>query len=364
MKTTNNIVQLKILDTIRGGAALYVLVHHARLLLTVPYYKGYLRHPEKYNLLDKLMMYGFSAFKFGHEAVILFFILSGFVIHLKQAGELTSNNSSFSTKKYLLKRILRIYPVLIISMVLTFSLDLLWNYIDCHNPLINSSHYSVETFLFNLFLIPDAPIFGPNYPMWSLKHEWFFYLLYPLLYFFTQKNLLLSLVIPVFGFIAHLIQIKIPLLGEVTHTTLIWWFGALAAEVYTGRYRLKFENLIYLMPSSVIVLFIFNELRPSVHDLLWGFFCMGFLSFAIARLARFSGFIKLDLFGRFSFTIYLMHFPILIFIQNIILKYNNSILPYHLWYAFASCFIAIPILYLLYLLAEYPIYKVKEKNSH
>ena len=61
---------LQILDSLRGVTALYVLVHHARLLFTQPYYEGYMLYKDQYNLVDQILVYGLSIFKYGHEAVI------------------------------------------------------------------------------------------------------------------------------------------------------------------------------------------------------------------------------------------------------------------------------------------------------
>ena len=79
------------LHGIRGLAALYVVVGHARWLLWEGYSGGYIKHPEKYTFFEKIQVYFFTSFKFGHEVVLLFFVLSGFVIHL-------SSNKFFDEK--------------------------------------------------------------------------------------------------------------------------------------------------------------------------------------------------------------------------------------------------------------------------
>jgi peptidoglycan/LPS O-acetylase OafA/YrhL len=69
---------LKALDGLRGLAALYIMVHHAHLALTQAYQNGLALHPGKYAWYDKVAVYFFSLFKFGHEAVLkntIFWIL-------------------------------------------------------------------------------------------------------------------------------------------------------------------------------------------------------------------------------------------------------------------------------------------------
>jgi peptidoglycan/LPS O-acetylase OafA/YrhL len=79
------------LEALRGLAAFYVVLHHAL--------------PHKY-LVGGFNAYNF--FRFGQEAVILFFLLSGFVIKYSHSF---SKDKSF--RQYFLKRFLRIYVPLI-----------------------------------------------------------------------------------------------------------------------------------------------------------------------------------------------------------------------------------------------------------
>src|SRR3954449_2965516 len=90
------------LEALRGFAAIYVVIYH--LLMPV-----------------KLQVAGFDLlflFRFGQEAVILFFLLSGFVI--KYSFE-RSKDKSF--KSYFLKRFTRIYIPLIFILVLSYVLQ-------------------------------------------------------------------------------------------------------------------------------------------------------------------------------------------------------------------------------------------------
>ena len=85
----DNAEKLLVLDSLRGFAAIYVMVGHARALLWEGYSDGYLKHPEDYSLSGKLIVYLLGAFNHGHEAVMLFFVLSGFLIHLNNGRRLT-----------------------------------------------------------------------------------------------------------------------------------------------------------------------------------------------------------------------------------------------------------------------------------
>lgn len=99
-------VKILSIEAIRGFAAIYVLLGHIVLL-----YKPYSFIP-RYEFLIKTL------FGYGHQAVILFFIVSGFSIHY------SSSTVNFikkgSLKDYLFKRMRRIYPLFLISIVLAY----------------------------------------------------------------------------------------------------------------------------------------------------------------------------------------------------------------------------------------------------
>ena len=79
------LVNTRFLDGLRGLAAIHVMIGHARVYLHEGYRRGFLLHPDAYSVLEKLLFYVISAFRYGHAAVIFFFVLSGFVIHPRYA---------------------------------------------------------------------------------------------------------------------------------------------------------------------------------------------------------------------------------------------------------------------------------------
>ena len=124
-----NKLQLKdlaFLDALRGIAAFVVLVGHSRWLLWEGFSSGYLLHQSSYTFFEKASVYFLSLFKFGHKAVMFFFLLSGFVIHLKYSKNIAERlNSTFSFLPYIKNRFKRIYPPLLFALLLTFILDFL-----------------------------------------------------------------------------------------------------------------------------------------------------------------------------------------------------------------------------------------------
>jgi peptidoglycan/LPS O-acetylase OafA/YrhL len=343
----------KTLDGLRGLAAIYVMIHHARLTLTQSYQSGLAIYPEKYEWYDKFLVYFFSLFKFGHEAVIVFFVLSGFVIHLKQADR-NYNFTNFKTVEYFKKRMLRIYPTLIVSFMVCIVLDY-FSYLLTNTSLLAAfAKYSYSSFFYNLFLIPDAPIWGDNFPIWSLKHEWFFYMLYPLLLWLSNKHIGLSILLIIGLYASYALGFRIPYIGTAAYTLLVWSFGCLLAYLYKNNNKIKW------IPYFLVLSFIYPSINKSYQyypllDLTFGLIMMGLLSIIILNKTPIVNKILKNFawLGSFSYSIYLLHSPFLNLYQTIILNHQpNHKLPYHLWFVILSIVITLPIIYLIYYYTE------------
>ncbi|MEI6323526.1 MAG: acyltransferase family protein [bacterium] len=92
------------LDCLRGMAALLVCVEHLRAFLFVPYAR--LESP---GVVQK----GFYFLTgLGHQSVMIFFVLSGFLVGGSFIGSL--RKGSWSWKGYLLRRMTRLWVVLVL----------------------------------------------------------------------------------------------------------------------------------------------------------------------------------------------------------------------------------------------------------
>lgn len=121
---------------------------------------------------------------YGHEAVIVFFVLSGFVIGY------TTDIREQSVTKYAVARIARIYSVAIPALFVTFVLDHIARSI---NPSLYSSAYGYEgsheffQFLSGLFFTNElwgyhTPV-GSDWSYWSLGYEVWYYVLFGIMVF-------------------------------------------------------------------------------------------------------------------------------------------------------------------------------------
>ena len=350
--------KLRFLDSLRGLAAIYVVIGHARWLLWEGYTSGYLHHPEEYNLIERFLVYFLSVFKFGHEAVIFFFVLSGFVIHLNYIDKLGQfEDFKKVVLKFYFKRFKRIYPVLIFALIFTFLCDQLIleiypNLVDGStnyntiNEFISFNHdkYAIAGGILNLGDL-GLPIFGSNGPLWSLSYEWWFYVIYPFLYFrIKNKSFLFYIIIFTLAFIAKHNIAEFVFFNKIFVGMASWGLGCLLAEVYLRRINIKLYQLIMIL--GVLLLLNLN------YSLLGADFIMAivftiFISICLIYSTRVNKLLRLKYLGDISYTLYIVHFPLLLLINAIILNLNDGVLPSHYFYSFLGVILSLLLAFLI-----------------
>jgi peptidoglycan/LPS O-acetylase OafA/YrhL len=108
---------------------------------------------------------------FAHISVLVFFILSGFVIGYTTKGKFTFNLA----KIYLIKRFIRIYPIYLVALFLGF--------------LASPEDFRPEIVLGHLVFMQGflVPLLKSNGPLWSLHYEVLFYLLFLFIWRFNVR---------------------------------------------------------------------------------------------------------------------------------------------------------------------------------
>lgn len=187
------------LDALRGLAALTVVMQH--FLSVMP---AMVSHSDSawVNLWKYSPLHITWA---GYEAVIFFFILSGFVLSLPFYGERSTPYSS-----YAFKRICRIYlpyvAAILIAMVVSISFSK-GNFVgasDWLNGLFNQG-FTWSSLFQHLFLIGLFDYKAYNSVVWSLIHEMRISLIFPFIMYFVvnrlswKMTLLVAVVLSVVG---------------------------------------------------------------------------------------------------------------------------------------------------------------------
>lgn len=149
------------LDWLRFGAAFMVMVSHVRGGHFAAY--GDLAPP----FHSPLVAMSFALTRLGGEAVVLFFVLSGFLVGGGSARR--AIQGTFGSRVYLIDRVTRIYTPLIPALILTAGV-----------VLFRGGHVSPGAFFGNLAGLQGVVVenFGGNAPLWSLAYEIWFYILW------------------------------------------------------------------------------------------------------------------------------------------------------------------------------------------
>ena len=305
---------------VRGLAAILVLAGHLRAYLFQSY--GELSDPG-------LLSQGFYfATGFGHQAVVVFFVLSGFLVGGRAFDDLL--RARFSWPRYLLRRLTRLWIVVVPALLMTLVFDTIGReltngagYDGRHYQVFSSGprevvgiDLSLATLLGNVAFLQTitVPTFGSNGPLWSLANEFWYYIIFPLMGW-----LLLAGVGVVFKLAggAVLIALFAWLPAALWLGGALWVAGA-AAGWLTHRgllpARMSSSNAVRLGALGIIVtLLALSKAWPNrVGDLELGL-SIGLALPVIATSPEFGrgyGMLARGI-SEFSYTLYLTHFPLL-----------------------------------------------------
>jgi peptidoglycan/LPS O-acetylase OafA/YrhL len=178
--------RLAFADLLRGIAALVVVIGHFTVLyLTAPDVVSLVTmgEPSAKVMLPQIATDLIELFNLPSMGVAVFFLISGFVIPLSLEGT--------TTRGYLLKRFLRIFPTywvaLALGIVATFVSAAFWSKPVTHDHIDYFSNTFLIANLFGRFDILSVA--------WTLQIEMKFYLLAPIIYLALKRGTVLPLLL-------------------------------------------------------------------------------------------------------------------------------------------------------------------------
>jgi peptidoglycan/LPS O-acetylase OafA/YrhL len=251
------------IDILRAAAALGVFFYHQHVGALIAGYTGI-----------SLLNWGDN---FGAAyAVPLFFLISGYCIHLSNLKYI-SKRSPLPLKEYYKRRLLRIYPPYLVALVFTVGV----NYCTYKNM------PSFPDIIFHAFALQGFTVLyfnSINVVLWTISIELAFYLIYPIFYnirlkYSLNKALLFSLIISGTSILFFSVkgQLLLPDRLNVFNLWFAWCCGAYLADKITFN-NADLNNPLFIIIYLVIVCaflaltFVPNNL-PIVHDqlaiLLW-----------------------------------------------------------------------------------------------
>lgn len=358
-----------VFDILRGISALLVCANHLRSALFTGF--SNLTHS---NIFDRLFYFATSL---GHQSVIVFFVISGFLI----GGAIIKNKDNFKTGSYSINRLTRLYTVLIPALLLTAVIDLFLSathpealgqyYMQWSSgPTIENYSNSLLTFFGNFFFLQNIFVstFGTNSPLWSLSYEFWYYVTFPLLLIpllalikkiktstSQPENMALLGLAVVFLFF-------MPLDTKVGF--LIWIVGAIIVLFQNREFPswIKFLSFIVFFGSlASLKVPPVQNIDPHLQDLYltttFGFFLLTNLNSTYTPIHKIQLVPKIiNFLSNISFTLYLFHFPLIVLLATKFVG-KNPLLPNLQGYATYAAFLTV------ILMVCYSMWWVFERNT-
>lgn len=306
------------LDAVRGVAALLVLFDHCHNLFFVNL--DIALQTSRFRLLT---IGAYALGSAGEEAVVIFFVLSGYLI----SGSVfrSMEQGRWSWKDYLTHRCVRLWVVLVPALVLCAGWDcarLAMTHPATQAGMSFTTRMAAagltwKIFFGNLFFLQTirTPTFGSNRVLWSLAAEFWYYMLFPLGLLALRRGVLRTRILYGAGFLlvavfitrgvfdlfpvwlcgTALARVKPPKVGAAVR----WLAALLYVPIVFGLAMMQWPWHIFKMDYllgvlTAVFLWVMLSADRRVNDKAW-----------IVRSMR--------TLAAFSYSLYLVHYPFLDF---------------------------------------------------
>ncbi|GAA3575473.1 hypothetical protein GCM10022419_065770 [Nonomuraea rosea] len=303
------------LDGLRGLAALFVVLHHCWLLSFpgfpvngAPAWTGWLLY--------------------GHFAVVVFIVLSGFSLAVSPAR---NGWRLGSTRTFAVRRAWRILPPYWAALL--FSLVIAWTVI----PQPGQGVPTGQSVLFYGLLLQD--VFGspsPNGAMWSIAVEAQLYFVFPLMLLILRKRgaaallAAVSVLVVAVGALAPVVPAVDVLMRLTPQFAVLFAVGAVCAGIVRAeerQVRLPWHWFAAAAAVPVLLLIVLAGSEWVVANFFWVDLAIGpaagLLLTAVATgrpvpLVRLLDTRPLRRLGSFSYSLYLIHAPLVVMLNRLV----------------------------------------------
>jgi peptidoglycan/LPS O-acetylase OafA/YrhL len=315
------------LEGLRGAAALYVVMHHAMLRYDI----------KPTSLPQKLLI---ACFNHGHFAVNLFIVISGFSLMLPAIRK----EYEVDATDFYKRRLRRILPPYYFALVFSVLMIPLYS----NTSSVWTDYDSIKSFVLHVFLINDffsSDVYTLNYSLWSIPVECRIYLFFPLLLLVWKKagsGIALTLAFGLSAILGSVLIVLSKYNSDINITTsgvnpyiVLFALGMLAADLSFSQSKsavkaAKFPWTLLLVLSSLVFIAYKGKLQYNIDvsshmhdiiaDILFGIVCFALLGVCANEKNKYTKFQFFQTFfswrplvfmGIFSYSIYLVHAPIL-----------------------------------------------------
>jgi peptidoglycan/LPS O-acetylase OafA/YrhL len=308
--------------------------------------------------------------KYGWLAVPMFFVLSGFVLHLVHEYDFHNFPQPSTLRSFFALRFARVYPLHLFSLLFLLGITIILpGFIERYQ----GQRFSAPNFFANLFLVQTWGIghFAGfkdasdswNSPSWSLSAEFVYYLFFPWIAYITfQINKRRSGFLQIISFAALTLLIYSTVLAHentYTRNLLCGLFAFCLGVSMHSYYNIKHHivlNVIILEIISVSMIsgaFLFDRVNIGLFVVGIGILIYS-LAHADSNIGKLFAAKPIHWFGTISYSIYLIHWPIIQIFNWYPLKYKDLGKAKQLPQYFIITFVVIFLSYLTYQFVEVP----------
>ncbi|MFZ6765878.1 acyltransferase family protein [Undibacterium sp. Di26W] len=302
------------IESLRGLAALAVVIEHCFWFFFETKPGIFNTYPGVQPITHWLIHTVFS----GRASVLLFFIMSGFVLGLQLKNETASLLIGWPT--YVVRRVLRIVPAMWVSVFVSYGVALLTG-----SPSNADIAMLVRTLFFWDFFL--------QVPLWSINIEMGCSLVFPLLYFISTRTGKITNLAVFVLLMAMIFIVPMPpwdLRVEFMRSLVLFHAGLIVGEYGTtwmtvlGRLRWPLFWGALLGFGLIPQLWIFQSTFMFFADRRWTLlaeipFCFFILSYVVHERGQPGTALLRQAWARYlgkvSYSLFLFHWPVLVIVQ-------------------------------------------------
>ena len=325
----------EVLDLVRGVSAIIVLLAHVRGFVLVDYgeVEGAGAFTRAFYLTTGLH----------HQGVMVFFVLSGYFVGGSVLESLRAGR--FRPSNYALARLSRLWVVLIPALLLTLGADFSGMrlnpgaYAGAYREAfmsgpgtVGGADLSGVAFLGNLLFLQtvEVPVYGSNGPLWSLANEFWYYVLFPFAACGCCGRLEgigkgLRGAVMRLGMVIVFVGIAVWLPRHLVIHGLIWLFGV-GVWMVTRKAAVLAASRSWWWKVGGAVLFCGTLVASKMSVAFGSDFAVG-LAFAVWMPALVGAWSRRGWWeaaggglSAVSYTLYVVHFPVLFFLVSVCLR--------------------------------------------
>ena len=306
------------LDSLRGIAALAVVFYHWYHLFPDTYSKSIIGR--LFELTPLQLLIG------GHSSVILFYVLSGFVLSLPQV-----RGTAVQYPSYLLKRVCRIYLPYLTALLLAILGCAAFHGLNAYDEWFQLTWHQAPSWklvLQHLLFIGNYDDSAYNTAFWSLVQEMRISILFPVLAFAVIRLRAAGAALLAVALVALAIWFDAKSSIPFTYSRTVACGGIFILGILLSLYLPKLQSTLRSLPTipwfglllACFALYIYSPLvgfhlglaKPAI-DFVLAIGAAGIILYSLSteRISRFLLHSSISFLGRISYSVYLLHGTVL-----------------------------------------------------